>query len=160
MISFSDNERRADYQELRSSSSGPWRDPECSSSAPRQRASENLEKVKNPRRIYSRKVCGLLATSNLSKEFLNGELRIAREKLGLLSIIYADLFLSSYFPTIHVSSTYEGRLAITKKKKKNNRQNIRSLCFRGTTFPFWGTQFRLENRRCDGTNGRAWLDVA
>lgn len=41
-------------------------------------------------------------------------------KIGpiLLSIVYADLFLSSYFPMIHVSSTYEGRLAITKKKKK------------------------------------------
>lgn len=83
------------------------------------------------------------------------------EKWARIIIDYTRGFIFTSFPvSIHVSSTYEGRLAITKKMG-NNRQNIHSsLCFRGTTFPFWGTQFRLENRRCDGTNGRACLDVA
>lgn len=141
---------RADYQELQSSSSGPWRDPECSSSAPNK-----------PVKISRNQKVLVAHIRNFESNSIEGifEWRVGKNGPGLLSIIHADLFLPR-FPTIHVSSTYEGRLAITKKMG-NNRQNIHSsLCFRGTTFPFWGTQFRLENRRCDGTNGRACLDVA
>lgn len=97
-------------------SSGPRRDPECSSrTAPRQEVSENLEEAKSPRRVYSESVRSRDSDATReSKEFF-AFLNSYEGKLWVGSL-RSDLFSSRLFPNdSRVSSTHEGRLSVRKK---------------------------------------------
>lgn len=155
MISFSDNERRADYQELESLFE--WSSTRSRVPLEDRSPSRSLWKSRGSKKSH---IFGKCAVSQLENRRNFSNFRIVTRP-GIVIDVLGFIFISFFSQRF---TRFEHAWRAISVRKKGRRGIIgrvhSSLCFRDTTFPFWPTQFRLENRRCDGTNGRAGLDVA